>query len=1828
MKQIVKRILTFALSAAMVLTLVPTTAFAEDTGSNKVNKNLRVSGTSENVEVNKTYVVPVERLDKYGLNIDWTATGEDKEWGQDNVAQKALVTPKEDGTYSVTLQWALYDYLDAVQFYKQDKMTDELQPKDLTMGTFNVPDKFKIDFSSATAAATKKLDYTEILKSLLLSEENENYYQNVNVSRDEEKEISYVTLDIADVNKPLYFKALETWKYAKYTTVGFLKDPAKYPEQVKQACQDCITSGGFKFDIENAMPLIAESEISKADLNVGIERAAVTTDLELGVTSSDETAETVSQMLKKDIVIKENAAETITMGFELNDAVDSVSVAKNRTGVQTANPKTDATKYMYYMSRAYRNMNYDELNISDNKFELNFTDEELTWGKIVKIVKGDEIYQFTLRVVATEKDNSVTFSSDGMEFTTTKENVNENAIFNSNPITSGTDYENIQSMLNGYSAKNMIYAPTFTYNNEKVVPTENVDVHIKIPEGWDTSRIKMYYLYGTPTDGALTDISKDKYKVSDNEVIFNTNNLNQTYVISQDSVESNIKNLEDGLYSVDISSWNVTEIGKVSMSNAAIKRGTSYLLVKDGQYRVFFRLQGIYIDGSYGYCQRIYYKDNSGKKQQAEYLSYVTNSDGTSIYNVDYYGKNYGCIYPDSVTFPISSNSLVRGRYEIEFNCPVMDELVPSVPGSGKGARTAELKFFNLKKLNDSTNAPTYETSYLLKSIEDAESVINVENAKDIYDADALTKLTKDVNDTRTAYELMKEASNVNGDAILNASQELDQGTTEMLKTSLNKMVEKAQAVDSTKYTEASYNTMKDALEAAVVVANNSSATNADIEDALNKLYISIDGLAESNTVDKSTLTAKLAEAKEEVAKTEIYKPSSIAKLQSAIEAAQTIADSDTATQTQVDEQVTNLETTIKGLEKQVNKDALKEKYDEALETYNEGNADGRYNADAWAEFEKAVNDAKAVLANGDATESEVTAARTALFNTMNKLATSVDTSALNKLIAEAKATDTSNCTEKSVAALNAAIASAEKTVSDSKSSQDAIDKQYKLLNNAMNALVIKNDDANTVYDGTYNVFGRLWQATQDIPEDWKTSNEGKSMADPAINHTMLLTVKDGKPYLTVEFQKNTMTLFGKEKEGYLKNLWYFPGYTGTAIPTDVEAQETTVEDTWGDVTDDFNVDANGKQTFEYPRHLSFPLESLGQNPVYVKVFVPIMDSIQSGSGTQLAKLLIDWDSREQLTGIDTDKAELKKQIESAKELSQGDASNEVYAALQAALSQAEDVNEDLNVSQEVIDATTKVLKSAIAAMSEEITEVDKTELKEEMKSAKEILDSKDVVYTEATLEQLQTAYNEAKEIYDRNNASQNDVNRAVMNLKNAIGDLVKIADKKDLKSAMDKAAAMLKDTDSYTASALDALKQIYDQAKDVYNDSNASQDTVDAVTSALNYMVKHTDKVETTVDKDALAKMLMVASNMAGRESIYTADSLNNLKAAIEAAQAVYDKKSATEEEVNAQVSALTTAIVNLEMNPSNSGSNNNGNNGNNGNNNNGDNNGSLDIKNLADGIYSITGNMVKVDKTTASMSDGAINHTVKLTVKNGKYYITLNFNGLTVGQKLGYLSQLKYFTTGYTVDQYGNPQGSLADVTVDSYQKNADGSLVSDTYGTNYPDQVTFELIPEALKDGYVPLQVFVPIMDAISTGTGTQPVFLKLDWSTIKVTTDDDPSFDNNNNNNNGNNGNNGNGGNSSTNGNGLISNGGLGNNTLGSNSLTGGSSLKSGSSLSSGSSLKSGTSGLSSSGSSLKGASSVKTDDVVANNTLWAALLLLGGVALLAGLMEYKKRKVTK
>ena len=270
----------------------------------------------------------------------------------------------------------------------------------------------------------------------------------------------------------------------------------------------------------------------------------------------------------------------------------------------------------------------------------------------------------------------------------------------------------------------------------------------------------------------------------------------------------------------------------------------------------------------------------------------------------------------------------------------------------------------------------------------------------------------------------------------------------------------------------------------------------------------------------------------------------------------------------------------------------------------------------------------------------------------------------------------------------------------------------------------------------------------------------------------------------------------------------------------------------------------------------------------------------------------------------------------------------------------------------------------------------------------------------------------------------------------------------------------------------------------------------------------------------------------------------------------------------------------------------------------------GSLDVHDLEDGVYSVTGRMVKTDKTTLSMADNAINHTVKLTVSEGRYYVTLDMKGLNISGQLGYLGGLKYFCTGYTQDQYGNPQGNLADAVIESYQLNEDGTRVSDAYGTDYPDQVTFELIPEALDDGFAPLQVFVPLMESIAEGVGTQPAFLALDWDTLKAAAEDDPAFTDDNEPGS-------DPGNSGDGGSGL--NGG--------SSLTGGSSLPGGSSLGS-SSLGGASLGGSSLGSSSLGGSltsAAKTGDASGAVRGWTAVLVISAGVLCAGAAERSLRK---
>ena len=1257
----------------------------------------------------------------------------------------------------------------------------------------------------------------------------------------------------------------------------------------------------------------------------------------------------------------------------------------------------------------------------------------------------------------------------------------------------------------------------------------------------------------------------------------------ETFNNSADASKLNPVNLEDGDYKVYV---DMKKIDKAtdSMSNNAIDHWIN-LNVTNGVYTATLDFKGMTISGKFGYLQTLKYYDAGytydsagnpqGTLKDTTVLTTQKDAEGNDI--IDNFNDKDN-LYPDTMSFPLVDKG-TQDFVPLQVFVPLMESLTA---GTGTQDVLMRIDWTSLKTADDDTQEEINLDDGLYTVSSDIREAGSDEKSSFNDYLDKVRLIAKDGKitayiDFKTIGEgenekYIKEISFVDGEG---------QGT--------NGKMERAEL------------TLPQNVEFSKIKITDSTGATADA-----RLYLDLRN-ASSQKADKSTLEKFISKANEIKEDGKTYTEDSLKALNDALKAAEKVDADKVAIDSEINAAGLTLKNAIDTMEEveevTVDKTTLEDLIKKAEKIDND---DKTYTEESYKNLTDAIKNAKAVLENEKAEQSDVDAQVTLLQAAMDALEKegTLDKKDLKAMIEKAEALndEKDTYTADSWNALSAAYTAAVKVYQDENATQNAVDAQVKSLKAAMNALV--KVSTGKLADGVYQITGEFQNAT---------NPEKLSMADGALEYTektdaegntvkekdpLYLVVKDGKASIRMHFVSLTSDLNGTAFTGYLGELKYYPDYDDTTKEPgkDEKLADATVEASY-EGYDEYNDPDFGSDSYmkgkAYPEIVSIPVE-LEDNEIWVQVYVPVMEGITAGSGTQNARLRLDWGSVKQVRDESVDISNLEKQIGYAKEVEQGKASDETWNALQQAIKSTQAVYDNLSSTQEQVDAQVAFLQKAMAAVQAENDQTaDKTELQALIATANEKLAQKDV-YTADSLQTLQTILTYAQGVYENKDADQTAVDAAANALSSAINSLKEIetVDTYALETEIANAEELAKKTDVYTADSLNTLQIAINNAKRVLASDTKTQESVDAQVKALkNAEAGLIEKA--VVDKTALKAKIEEAQKYAADTSTYTASSIAALKEAISSAQTIYNDENATQATVDAQVKALDKAIGNLVKA--------------------GDN--TQDITKLADGVYSISGTMVKVDKNTYSMSNDAINHTIKLTVKNGKYYITLNFNGLTVGQKLGYLSQLKYFTTGYTVDKYGNPQGTLADVTIESYQKNADGTLVSDSYGTNYPDVVTFELIPEALNDGYVPLQVFVPIMDAISSGTGTQPVYLKLDWSSLKATTSDDPDFDKNDNNNSNSNGNN--------NSNSSIGNSSLGNNTLGSSSL--GSSKLGSSSLGSGSSsLKSGTSSLGS-GSSLKSASNVKTGDVVQNNTLWAAILLLGGVALLAGIMEYNRKK---
>ncbi|MDR1603338.1 MAG: hypothetical protein LBS10_00905 [Gracilibacteraceae bacterium] len=229
------------------------------------------------------------------------------------------------------------------------------------------------------------------------------------------------------------------------------------------------------------------------------------------------------------------------------------------------------------------------------------------------------------------------------------------------------------------------------------------------------------------------------------------------------------------------------------------------------------------------------------------------------------------------------------------------------------------------------------------------------------------------------------------------------------------------------------------------------------------------------------------------------------------------------------------------------------------------------------------------------------------------------DTAALEAAVAAAEerraaAVDTGEAT--SLAALTAAIAAASEAVARTDLTSEQAAAWITALQTATEALA---DEAELVSRqilpaGEYSLAGRT--------SLWNYSNPAQpSMGHAALDHSLsrLVAGPGGETELQLVFQPLTAL----NLTGYLQELSAVTAiyYGDDGYISHYDKTPTTVYSVYEGLTDYYGPTVPG---LWYPREIGLPLTP-GAEEITVEVFVPVMEAINSGSGTQLARLRLDW---------------------------------------------------------------------------------------------------------------------------------------------------------------------------------------------------------------------------------------------------------------------------------------------------------------------------------------------------------------------------------------------------------------------------------------------------------------------------------------------------------------------------------------------------------------------------------------------------------------------------
>ena len=179
--------------------------------------------------------------------------------------------------------------------------------------------------------------------------------------------------------------------------------------------------------------------------------------------------------------------------------------------------------------------------------------------------------------------------------------------------------------------------------------------------------------------------------------------------------------------------------------------------------------------------------------------------------------------------------------------------------------------------------------------------------------------------------------------------------------------------------------------------------------------------------------------------------------------------------------------------------------------------------------------------------------------------------------------------------------------------------------------------------------------------------------------------------------------------------------------------------------------------------------------------------------------------------------------------------------------------NEDAD--QETVSAAATAI---LNELSKAVKNADLSSLESLIKSAKKLQDGN---YTSNSLAKLDEVIKAAEAVVANKNRTAEEVNKAYSDLIDAVISLEKKGNKAALKAMLEKAAAVLEDSDAYVAATIEGLADVKADAQAVYDNDDAVQNEVNAAVRTLTLKLAEArllgdvdnDGAVTTADSTAL---------------------------------------------------------------------------------------------------------------------------------------------------------------------------------------------------------------------------------------------------------------------------------------------------------------------------------------------------------------------------------------